>query len=132
MKPYPFVFGKAVKGAYFTDREKETAKLEANLRNGVNTILVSPRRIGKTSLVEKVRKRFINEEGLKVVFLDIFKCRSEEEFLQSFSDNVLRQTASKMEEWINYAKKFLSRLSPKINISPEPGSGISLGFDLMP
>ena len=132
MKPYPFVFGKAVKGAYFTDRERETAQLEANLRNGVNTILVSPRRIGKTSLVEKVRKRFNDEEGCIVVFLDIFKCRSEEEFLESFSDNVLIQTSSKMEEWVSNAKKFLSRLSPKINISPEPGSGISLGFDLQP
>ncbi|MCH5234831.1 MAG: ATP-binding protein [Muribaculaceae bacterium] len=130
MHQYPFVYGRSVKNQYFTDREQESRWLENNFRNGVNTILISPRRIGKTSLVEKVCRKFSDSPDIKIVLLDIFKCRNEEEFFRTFSDNVLRQTSSKMEEWVENAKSFLSRLSPKVNISADPTSPISLGFEL--
>ena len=54
MEENPFVFGKAVEGSYFTNRTKDTEHLEANLTHGINTILISPRRWGKTSLVKDV------------------------------------------------------------------------------
>lgn len=53
MEENPFVFGKSVEGDYFTDREEETRRLEANLTHGINTVLISPRRWGKTSLVKR-------------------------------------------------------------------------------
>ena len=49
-----FVFGVSVEGDNFTDRTQETKRIRSNFENGVNTILISPRRIGKTSLVKKV------------------------------------------------------------------------------
>ena len=54
MENKPFVFGVATSGDNFTDRKKETARLLSNFRHGVNTVLISPRRWGKTSLVRKV------------------------------------------------------------------------------
>ena len=53
-KEAPFVFGVRVEGDSFTDRREETERLKANFTYGVNTILISPRRMGKTSLVDKV------------------------------------------------------------------------------
>lgn len=50
----PFVYGIAVSGDNFTDRKKETKRLKMNFESGVNTILISPRRMGKTSIVGKV------------------------------------------------------------------------------
>ena len=50
----PFIYGIAAEKMYFTDREKETKRLLLNFENGLNTIIVSPRRWGKTSLVNKV------------------------------------------------------------------------------
>ena len=47
----PLVFGVATSGDNFTDREKETQRLLLNFAHGVNTVLISPRRWGKTSLV---------------------------------------------------------------------------------
>ena len=49
----PFVFGVRVEGDAFTDRKEETKRLKMNFLYGVNTILISPRRMGKTSLVDK-------------------------------------------------------------------------------
>lgn len=71
MENKPFVFGVATSGDNFTDRKKETARLLSNFRHGVNTVLISPRRWGKTSLVRKVC-RLAQSDTLKVVYLDIF------------------------------------------------------------
>ena len=51
MENKPFIFGVATSGDNFTDREKETERLLLNFQHGVNTVLISPRRWGKTSLV---------------------------------------------------------------------------------
>lgn len=64
----------------FTDREKETERLLLNFRHGVNTVLISPRRWGKTSLVQKACG-LAQSDKLKVVYLDIFSCRNDKEFL---------------------------------------------------
>lgn len=124
----PFIFGVAASGDNFTDREKETARLLSDFTHGVNTILISPRRWGKTSLVKKVC-RMAQSDKLKIVYLDIFSCRTEEEFYDVFASTVLKQTSSKVEELMENAKNFLSRISPKISIGPDPVSDFSLSLD---
>ncbi len=54
MKESPFIYGTTVRLHAFTNREKERLKLRNNLMSGINTIIISPRRWGKLSLVEKV------------------------------------------------------------------------------
>ena len=49
----PFVFGRLAKENNFTDRIEETAHLVTNFKSLINTILISPRRWGKSSLVFK-------------------------------------------------------------------------------
>ncbi len=91
-----FVFGKAVSGEAFTDREAETKKLISNFQYGVNTFIVSPRRWGKTSLVIKA-KSLAESDSLKIVYFDAQKCRSREYFCQRFASAVLMQTANRLE-----------------------------------
>lgn len=78
MENKPFIFGVATSGDNFTDRKNETARLLANFEHGINTVLISPRRWGKTSLVQKVCN-LAKSDDLKVVYLDIFSCRSDRE-----------------------------------------------------
>lgn len=125
----PFVFGKTVSGEAFTDRETDTAKLVSNFQFGVNTFIVSPRRWGKTSLVKKAKAQAENE-NLKVVYVDVQQCRSEEEFCERFASAVLMQTANKMDEWLDNAKTFLSRFSFGVNASPDPTSEMSVKIQL--
>lgn len=125
----PFVFGVATSGENFTDRKEETKRLEYNFRYGINTILISPRRWGKTSLVKAV-SRNAQSDTLKVVYLDIFSCRNESDFYSMFASAVLRQTATKLEEWVKNAKYFLSRLSPKITLGIDPMTDFSISFEL--
>ena len=110
----PFVFGKAAEGPFFTDRAEDAKRLHANLTHGINTILISPRRWGKTSLVKKVISEITNP-SIKPIYIDIFQCKSEHEFYHAFASTIIKQTSSKLEEWTEMAKTFLSRVSPKFS-----------------
>ena len=125
----PFVFGIPAEDTYFIGREKESARLESNFKYGVNTVLMSPRRWGKTSLVKRVA-RSANSNGRIIIQMDIFACRSEYDFYNTFSSAILKQTASKIEEWYELAKGFIERLIPRLSVSPEPGTDylVSLGI----
>ena len=124
----PFVFGKAAEGSYFTDRQEDARRLTANLTHGINTILISPRRWGKTSLVKKVISE-IDHPEIKTVFIDIFQCKSEWDFYHAFATAVIKQTATKLEEWVEMAKTFLASISPKFTFGPDPINDFSFTFD---
>lgn len=127
----PFVFGVPAEDPHFIGREKEMARLETNFKYGVNTVLMSPRRWGKTSLVNRA-VRSIKEKGRIVVQMDIFACRSEYDFYNTFAAAVLQQTASRIDEWKNLAKGFIERLTPRISLSPDPGTTYSVSLGITP
>lgn len=124
-----FVYGSAVEGENFTDRVSETKRLKANFEHGVNTLLISNRRIGKTSLVRHV-KNIVNSKKVSIVYLDIFDCRSEYDFYNKLASAVLQQTATKTEIFLQNAKTFLSRVSPKISLSPDPTMDFSVSLGI--
>lgn len=124
-----FVYGSAVEGENFTDRVSETKRLKANFEHGVNTLLISNRRIGKTSLVRHV-KNLVNSKKVSIVYLDIFDCRSEYDFYNKLASAVLQQTATKTEIFLQNAKTFLSRVSPKISLSPDPTMDFSVSLGI--
>jgi len=127
----PFVFGVAVDNDYFIGRTKEIRQLEDNFRYGVNTILMSPRRMGKTSLVKKVAAA-VADSDIRIVHIDIFSCRSEYDFLNMFASAILQQTCSKLEELQQHMREFLSRVVPKISISPDPSQELSFSLGITP
>ena len=124
-----FVYGTAVGGENFTGREAETARLKANFENGINTLLISPRRMGKTSLVQKV-KAIVNGKKIAVVYLDMFDCRSEYDFYNKLVTAVLEQTASRKETIFQNIKGFPGRLSPRISFSPDPSMDFSFSLGI--
>ncbi len=125
----PFRFGEVASGDTFTDREEATARLLANFEHGINTILISPRRWGKTSLVRKVG-RLAHSERRKVVYLDIFSCRTDREFYDAFARAVLKQTASRWEELMENVGAFLSRVAPKFSFGVDPMSDFSISLEI--
>ena len=130
MKDTPFVFGIVVSTQGFTNREAESAKLKTNLLGGINTILISPRRWGKSSLVEKVMLDITKKEkGISIVMLDLFSVSSEEEFLELFAREVIKASSNKWQDWMNAGKEFFKNLVPRLSVGIEPGTDFSLSFD---
>jgi uncharacterized protein len=125
----PFVFGRQAIGNSFTDREKETGRLLSNFNNRVNTVLISPRRWGKSSLVKRAGELATND-SLKLIYIDAFGLRDAREFYTVLATEVIKGTSNTLETWIDQAKRFISRLSPKISFGPDPNSAFELSFEL--
>lgn len=126
----PFVFGKIAKSDNFTDREKETALLVSNFNSLINTVIISPRRWGKSSLVAKAADIAVTEnENLRICRIDLFNVRNEEHFYQLLAQNILKVTSSKWEDAVGSVKKFFSHLIPKIILAGDMQNEISLDFD---
>lgn len=126
----PFVFGKIAKNENFTDREKETAQLVTNFGSLINTIIISPRRWGKSSLVSKAAEIALKQKSsLRICKIDLFNVRDEEEFYKLLAMAVLKSTSSKWEEAVDSARRFFRQLIPKIVLSSDPQNEFSLDFD---
>jgi hypothetical protein len=130
MKDSPFIYGTIVSIQSFTNREAESAKLQSNLLNGINTTIISPRRWGKSSLVEKViidiNKK---DKKTKTVIIDLFSVSSEEEFLEQFAREVIKASSSKWQEWMSSGKEFFKKLIPKLSLGIDPTTDFILSFD---
>jgi len=130
MEKLPFVFGRLAFHKEFTDREKEIEHLISNFSGLINTIIISPRRWGKTSMVNKVVEKLKTEKSeIKVCQIDLFTTRKEEEFYLALAKEVLKASSSKWDDIMQNAKTFLSRLMPKITFSPDMQNDLSFGLE---
>lgn len=128
----PFLYGQAVSGQNFTDRKSETARLVANFTHGINTILISPRRLGKTSLVKNAISCIDSKADIPV-FLDIYDCRDEFDFYERLSTSILKATSSSIDSLMKNITEFIGRVAPRISMSPDGGmSDYSLSLGLAP
>ena len=121
----PFMYGVATDAAHFTDRETETKRLQLNFENGVNTIIISPRRWGKTSLVNRVAEKMHDNSAMRIVRMDAFPVRTPEDFFRLFATEIIKQTSSRAEEWLENAKRFLSSLVPIVSVTADPMNPVS-------
>jgi hypothetical protein len=125
----PFLFGKTVSDNTFINRKKDIDHLWLNVRSGINTILISPRRWGKSSLVTQTAFLKRRDKQVKWCFFDMFAVRNEADFYAQFSRALLRATSLKWEDWIKGTKTFFKRILPKITIGVDPMQEFSVSFD---
>lgn len=126
----PFTFGKIAADEDFTDREVEVEKLVFNFIPSVNTIIISPRRWGKSSLVIKAAGVVTGKrKDIRFCFIDLNNVRTEEQFYQHYATEVLKASSTKAGVILENAKKFMGRIVPKITFSPVPGTDFNIGFD---
>lgn len=126
----PFVFGKIASNKNFTDRKNETERLVSNFASSVNTIIISPRRWGKSSLVAKAAEISSRKnKNIRFCFIDLNNIRTEEQFYQKLSTKVLSSSSTKTSIILENTRKFLGRFIPNITISPDPETELKLGLD---
>ena len=115
----PFIYGRLAQLDNYTNREQELHFLKNNFTSLINTIIISPRRWGKTSLVNRVSEELRKERSKDFIIcqLDIFNCRSEEQFFKIYANAILQASTSKWEEFAESVKKYLGRFVPNISFS---------------
>lgn len=125
-----FEFGKVISGSSFVDREDERRRLAANIESAVNTILISPRRWGKSSLITQVARENKSENTI-FCFLDLFNIRTEEDFYQKLATQIIKSTSSRWEEWIETGRKFIKNLIPRFSIGDDPIHDFNISLDII-
>jgi len=127
----PFQYGKLATGSNSINRASEKQVLKDKLYSGINTVLVSPRRWGKTSLLKEVILELQSEyPDIRVCYLDLFKIRTEWEFYMHFAKEVIKSSSSSWESWITTANEFLKPLFPRISIGSDPLNDFSIGIEV--
>lgn len=130
MKTSPFIYGSTVSSRSFTNRTKEVKQLKSNLLGGTNTMIISPRRWGKSSLVEFVTDSLRKEhKNIRIAMIDLFTVNSAEEFLEKFAGEILKASSSKWQEWIELSRKIFRNIIPRIQVSMDPVSSFNISFD---
>lgn len=124
----PFTIGIA-KEEDFCNRKQELADLLNYARNGQNIVLYSPRRYGKSSLVNQVLKE-LEKEGVLTVYVDLFPVSSEHDFISMLATAVLKGIGRGVDPrtFGDKVKNLFSRLVPVFEVTPE-GLGFFVKFD---
>lgn len=127
----PFEFGFTVTGKEFTNRVLEKKQLLSNFENKISTILISPRRWGKSSLIEEVSLDSQKKnKHIKIAILDLFAAKSEEEFYSLYASTIIKSTSSKVEEWLTSTKDFFKTIVPSISLGTDPIHDFEINFSV--
>jgi AAA+ ATPase superfamily predicted ATPase len=121
----PFRFGKVVTGEYFIDREEEIIRIRNNITSKINTVLISPRRWGKTSLIRQIAQKTWSNKN-KFVFIDFYNIRTEEEFFNTYAQEILKASLTKVNEFLRAGRDFFKTIIPYISYSVDPQHDLSL------
>ena len=119
----PFVYQGYVSPNYFCDRIAETEELIGNLQNGRNTVLISPRRIGKTGLIKNTfyKLKKIEKDAI-CIYVDIFSTKNQQEFVRLLGTAITQDVLSHGQKAIKRLLKFFGSWRPVFGQDPYTGT----------
>jgi len=88
--PNPFITSFSLEDEFFCGREEEIVRLITIARNSVNSILLGPARIGKTSLIHKTFEKLKSKDEFKCIYTDIHATENLKEFTKCLYDSILK------------------------------------------
>ncbi len=108
-----FPLGKAY-GKAFCNREKEITQLVGNVQHGKHTLIIAPRRYGKSSLVERVCEK----AKLPAIRINFHLCTTEAEVTELVINSVIKligEAIGRVDKLMVSIKKYLSTLEPMLS-----------------
>ena len=120
----PFVYGEVVPASAFVDREQELDRLTRDLLAGQKVFLFSPRRYGKSSLVQQALRAAAKARTLAVT-VTVSSYSSYPAFLEGYARALVTADTApdRIRRWI---ADLLGGLRPELRL--EPGAQLSLSF----
>ncbi len=123
----PFKYGKIVTGKNFINRTEDIMRIQNNIDAGINTVLISPRRWGKSSLIKQLA--YLNrDKNLRFAFIDFFNIRTEQDFLEKYSREIIKCSISKKEELLHAGRDFFHKITPSFSFGTDPVNDFSVNF----
>ncbi len=116
----PFHYGTPAEGVHFAGREAELAALLGRVRTGVNVVVVSPRRYGKTSLLLRAEEQLHGEDAA-VIHANVLRSRDLASFASQLATQAYRAPGGRWHRARQAIPEFLKRLraSPAVTFEGE-------------
>lgn len=132
MKTNPFLVSGYISPEYFCDRENESAKVISALTNDRNLTLISPRRMGKTGLIQHCFHLIQSDDKeIYCFYLDIFSTQNLRDFVDLFAKTVIGKLDNYSESTIKKLFSFLKSFRPSLTFDPITGTP-TINFDIIP
>ncbi len=117
----PFVVSKNIPEALFCDRIAETDYLIKQIENGRNTVMVSPRRMGKTGLIRHLFQQEQMLDRYETFFIDLYSATSLQEMSYLMGKSVFDRLKSRKEKYIESFFQIIKSLRPGFKIDALTG-----------
>ena len=127
----PFMYGLIAENDNFIDRVEDRKQLKTFLGGGINVMLISPRRWGKSSLVKAAMEELKQEDKqIRVCYLDASRIISEEEFYNKFAIAVIEAASSTLEKkWADF-KQYVQALIPGVKLKASAFDAVEMKMEL--
>lgn len=111
---------------YFCDRESELKQLNENVINGRNTLLHSPRRLGKSAVIRHFFHDIERKGQVETLFVDLFATQSMDDLIKLFAEKILEKYHSK--NFLVGITKLLKGISATLSFSQDGTPSLSLNI----
>ena len=118
----PFITGGYVPEEYFCDRVQESKEVIRTLSNGNNLAIISPRRMGKTGLIEHCFHQPEIRDHYYTFFIDIYATDTLKEFVYKLGKEIFDTLKPKGKQFLDGFFSMISSLRPAFKLDSATGS----------
>jgi len=123
----PFITGGYISAEYFCDREQESNEVIRAMTNGNNLAIISPRRMGKTGLIEHCFQDEQITQNYYTFFIDIYATSTLKEFVFKLGKEIFEQLKPKGRQFIENFFSVISSFRPAFKLDTRTGAPV---FDI--
>lgn len=117
----PFVISEKVIPKYFCDRKKESAQLISLVENRNNVVLIAPRRIGKTALIQYCFEKTKIKKDYLTFYIDILSTTNLREFIFILGKTIVEQIQPLGKKMLTSFINNVKSLAGKLGFDPISG-----------
>jgi hypothetical protein len=126
----PFHYGTPAEGDHFTGRREELGALLTRMRNGVNVVLLSPRRYGKTSLLRAAEARLSRARpAAAIIDVNVLRATSLPGLAGLLTAGAFHLAGARWHRARQAVPEFLRRVRVHPVVTFDPSGNPRFGFD---
>ena len=118
----PFIVTGKIEPEYFCDRVQESARLVKSITNGNNMVVISPRRMGKTGLIQFCYDKPEITDEYYTFFIDILHTSSLREFTYLLGREIYETLLPRSRKMSDLFIRTLKSISGKFGFDPITGT----------
>ena len=114
----PFIVTGKIEQEYFCDRIEESMRLVKSITNGNNMVIISPRRMGKTGLIQFCYEKPEIKDEYYSFFIDILHTSSLREFTYLLGREIYETLLPRSRKMTNMFIQTIKSISGKFGFDP--------------